>query len=503
MSAPRGSTLLAAGVAGVLLGLAWASPRQVPYDMDEFAHYQPLGCLAHPLSREHNLRRESCGAYDLRLPGTSVFLPLRSYLYIGSLPVLPYLPFWLLVRDPVSVRLQGAVFFALALYLLSLLAEARGEAVLLGSLLFPLFPFLFLQDLGPNGLTILLDLLGLLLVREALRRRAPALFALSGLVLFLGIFAKPVFALYLPALALFALREVKEGAPVPRAGSLLLFLLALGLPTSALLLARDHGGNAYFRMIGRGSLSASPGSIGEVLSSMAGYLTSASRVAPRTLTIPGNPLDILPLAFLVILVGPRVVKEGPWGRTTCFLGMAGLTFLLTLGVGAASEPHHFAFTMTPLVLALVSALAEGATPFRRLAALGCAAVLLSLAFRFPKGRVEPDTSFEKDRLLAVLRRSGLGSHSVQVHASWGTYYIAHLFGDPQEAVVALDAFGAPGGDLEEIASFARRERRDLVLVAQKDPKDAQALSPQWGRPRRSESFGEWSLTLFSPGEGGI
>jgi hypothetical protein len=471
--------------------------------MDEFVHYHALGCQAFPLSREANVFKESCASEELRLPGTRTFLPLRSYAYIGSLPVVPYLPFWLLVRDPVSVRLQGALFFGLALYLLGRLSGARPWAVLVGSLLFPLFPFLFLQDLGPNGLTILLDLLGLLLVRDALRTGRAATFALTGFVLFLGIFAKPVFALYLPALALFAAREVHEGAPRPKGAAILLFVAALALPTLVLLLSEDHAGHAYLRMIGRGSLSAAPASVGEVLGAMGGYLTNGGRVAPRTLTLPGSPLDLLPLALLVILVGPRVAAEGPWGETTCALGMAGLTFLLTLGVGAASEPHHFAFTMTPLVLALVTALAAPRLPFRRLAAAGCLLTLLSLVHRFPHASIEPDTSFEKDRLLAVLRRSGLGSRSVQVHASWGTYYIAHLFGDRGEAVVALDAYGAPTPELEEVARFARREGRDIVLVALRDPKDAQALAPVFGRPRRSEAFGEWSLTLFSPEGGGI
>ena len=64
-----------------------------------------------PLQRGLPSFRDGCGLYDLRLPFTTTPLPLRSYLYIGSVPALPFYPFWRLIGDPVAVRVQGAVFF--------------------------------------------------------------------------------------------------------------------------------------------------------------------------------------------------------------------------------------------------------------------------------------------------------------------------------------------------------------------------------------------------------
>jgi hypothetical protein len=106
------SVQLAAAV--LVLALAWASPRVVPYNMDEFVHYLALGCASAPLSRELPAIRDGCGYHDLRLPFTKTPLPLRSYVYTGSLPALPFYPFWRLLDDPVSARVQGAVFFLLA-----------------------------------------------------------------------------------------------------------------------------------------------------------------------------------------------------------------------------------------------------------------------------------------------------------------------------------------------------------------------------------------------------
>src|SRR4029079_18305266 len=62
--------------AAAVLAAAWLSPRLVPFNMDEFSAYQPLGCHAYPLSGRYHLYREACHLYDLRLPFTDRFLPL-------------------------------------------------------------------------------------------------------------------------------------------------------------------------------------------------------------------------------------------------------------------------------------------------------------------------------------------------------------------------------------------------------------------------------------------
>ena len=91
-----------------LLAAAWLSPRAIPYNMDEFVHYHALGCATSADARALPSIRDGCGYFDLRLPFTSTPLPLRAYYYIGSLPALPFYPFWRLVDDPVAARLAGA-----------------------------------------------------------------------------------------------------------------------------------------------------------------------------------------------------------------------------------------------------------------------------------------------------------------------------------------------------------------------------------------------------------
>jgi hypothetical protein len=461
--------------------------------MDEFAHYHALGCAAFPLSREGNVYRESCRAEDLALPGTGLFLPLRSYAYIGSLPVVPFYPFWRLLGDPRAARIQGACFFVLAVLLTSRLARAPLGTALLASLLFPLYPLLFLDDLGPNGLTILLDLGALFALRRGLRTGG-ALWP-AGLLLFLGFFTKPVFALYLPALVLFGIGEWRGSPRRTSPAALLGGAAAFLVPALLLLFSVDREGHLYGTMIRRASLSSSPGSVGEVFGAMGGYLAVASRVVPRTLTLEPRVLDALPLLVGGLLFASRKTP----GRM--FLAMAALTFLLTLGIGAASEPHHAAFTFCPLVLALAARLGECPPLLRRGTLVACLLTLTSLGNRWPRAQVNPDTGPDKDRLLASLRRSSLGGKTVQVHASWGTYYIAHLFGDPAQAVVYLPAASAGPAELAEVRSFALAHGRGILLVSQGAAPEGTASS--WGTPTGSETFGPWSYTLFWPGAGHI
>jgi hypothetical protein len=206
-----------------------------------------------------------------------------------------------------------------------------------------------------------------------------------------------------------------------------------------------------------------------------------------------NLIDFLPGLLALALCGAAFRDS----RVRVLLFMAALTFLLTLGVGAASEPHHLAFTLTPLVVGVTRALQLAQPLWKRLAVALVLVFLGTLALRWRTANVSPDTSFEKDRLLASLRASGLESSSVQVHASWGTYYIAHLFGDPGQAVVYLDAFGAPSGALQGVRDFASAHKRTIVLISEGKGEAARGLEGDFGRILGTQRFGDWSLVLFS------
>ena len=186
-----------------------------------------------------------------RLPLTRLWLPLRSYYYIGSFPAAVFFPFWLLIDDPVAARVQGGLFFAAFILLASRLLEVRPALVLLASLVFPAFVLAFIVDQGPVGPLGAAPsggpAGGAPLPSPPSRERsdlrhgllgARACAAVAGGTIFLGLWVKLIFGWWLPAIGLFALAALAEArrrdesfrglarrlSPVLLAGGLALFV---------------------------------------------------------------------------------------------------------------------------------------------------------------------------------------------------------------------------------------------------------------------------------------
>lgn len=501
---------LSAG-ATLLLVAAWLSPRAIPYNMDEFVHYHALGCATAELSRHLPLIRDGCGYYDLSLPFTFTPLPLRSYAYIGSLPSLPFYPLWRVVRDPVAARLQGAIFFLAWLWLATRLLRVRPVALVTASLVFPLFLATFVVDEGPVGLSALLFVGALLGARRTIDagggRRAAAWAVLAGFLLFLGLWVKLVFAWWLPAVAVFALEEVRRrsvstGEGVRRhTGAILAGLLALLLPTLVLLASVDRDGRPYAVAFRGSGVSTEPDAVEAVAIGLGRYVIDASLVAPRNLALPSWPVDALPVVLSAAILGLGLWR-GTGGRREVagWAALAALTFGLVASSRHSRWPHHFAFPLLLLVLALATAL-DRLRPRARLAVATLAVLFwATLAVRLPAGSSPADSSAEKDQLLALVRTGGLDRESLQLHTSWGTYYIAQLFGDPGRLLVYMR--GAPDDPrrLEEARALARARGRKVLLISARRWERVQtpAVEATLGRPVRTWRRGTWWAVEYDP-----
>jgi hypothetical protein len=244
-----------AAAALALLAAAWLSPRAIPYNMDEFIHYHALACASATQAYTLPVIRDYCHYYDLTLPFTSTPLPLRAYLYIGSIPALPFYPFWKLVGDPVAVRLAGAACFLLCTFMAARLVGVGASEIVTASLVFPVWLATFLVDEGPVGLSALLLLAALHAMRRALRAppgvASAAWAAACGLALFLGLWTKLVFAWWLPTVLAFTLEEARgRGLSLAelarrRAMALVAAVVFLAAPTALLLASTDVKGHAY------------------------------------------------------------------------------------------------------------------------------------------------------------------------------------------------------------------------------------------------------------------
>jgi len=489
---------------GLVLAAGFLSPRFVPFDMDEFNAYHALGCAVYPLSRQYHVYREGCQEYRLRPPLVPVFLPLRSYVYVGSLPVVSFYPFWRLFRDPVAVRVQGALFFLVALHLLARLLGVGFLRALLAGLVFPLFAGAFLVDTGPVGLSLILLLGALLLIRasgeasDPVRRNARA--AAAGFLCFLGVWIKLVFVWCLPALIVAIAARAYRGraprteAPPHPSQAVGAFLAAWILPTAWLLSSVTAEGTPYYEILRQGRFSLEPEAVGSVAAGLAAYLSNGSSVVPRSMLWPPSGLDLLPallsLGLLAVgLASPRRRDVLSW------LAAALLTFGVTILSGRALAAHHLAFALAFLILALASALGP---PGQNRIPAGAGALLVglfwaSLLWRAPGVLVDPRSNFAKDRLLAWVRESGLDRSTIQLHASWGTYYIAHLFGDPAQAVLFSRKFARDPGYLAQARELAQSQGRGILLITGEPERlEKDVVEGALGPPLATYRFDNWS-----------
>jgi hypothetical protein len=196
-----------------------------------------------------------------------------------------------------------------------------------------------------------------------------------------------------------------------------------------LLASVDRAGRPYAAVLLEGKVSAEPERVEAAAGRLTPYLVDGSRVAPRNLLLPRSLLDPLPLALAAgaLIVGTR--RSGRRRAVAAWTAVAAITFALASSSEYSQWPHHFAFPLLLLVFALALAL-DGLSGRARGVVAGIALLFwATLAARGPSAEFPGESSPAKDELLRVVRARGLDRESLQLHTSWGTYYIAQLFGD--------------------------------------------------------------------------
>jgi hypothetical protein len=502
------------GVAVLLLAAAALSPRALPYNMDEFVHYHALGCATAPLQQGVPAYRDGCGLYDLRLPFTTTPLPLRSYFYIGSLPALPFYPFWRWIDDPLAVRVQGAVFFLVWLLLAARLLRIGRRPLLAAALVFPALLTTFVVDEGPVGIAAVLFTTALFALRRSLRQRAApaagrraaaaaAWGALAGLAVFAGIWAKLVFACWLPAVAVFAWQERRgqPGGALRRSWpALAACVFAAALPTLLLLASTDADGRPYAAAVHRGRISLEPVEVVQRLGHLLREAADPKEEAPRNVLLRRSPLDVVPAVLAVGALAAAARRSGGGRRReiATWTALAGLTLGLLSLSAYCQWPHHAFYGLLLLVLALALALDALGRRARTAAAIAIALAWGGLAVRWIGATYPVEAAPEKDALLRFVRARGLDRETLQVHTSWGTYYIAQLFGDPARTVVFVRAVSEDPAQLAEVRDLARARGRPLLMVGSRRWERFQKpeVTAVIGQPEHRWSFGEWWVAEY-------
>jgi hypothetical protein len=496
-----------------ILAFAFVSPRLIPYNMDEFSHYHVLGCQYNELSAVHHNFSEGCGQYDLKLPGTSIYLPLRSYRYVGVLQTPLFVPFWALFQDPVAGRVQGAAFLIVAIFLLSRLVNVPWRYGLFAVLLFPQFCMPFILDTGNGGILTCILLSMLLLLRRAVAseelRSKAWLGVLVGLLAFAGFQIKPVFVWTFPAVGLWGLWAIYE-----RAGRLSLpaftrevplfvsAAIAAAVPAAMLLAAVDRSGVPYLEVASNAGLTAAPSAVAEQFSRLGRIVVDGTLFNFRAIRPPGNLLlDAMPLLIAAVVIGAVLWLKA--NRDRLFVGilllLAGVTFVVTATSNNAWAPHH-------LVLAFVFGIAAVAYGVAALQHRTASAVLfglsaaywVSLGARLPQAGIQSDTNFDKDRLTRFIRTSDLDATTVQAHIDWGTYFLSHTFGDKNQIVLNIYGFLDEPSYVERVRAIGTAEKRDILLITREPAVAARNayVVATLGQPADTYSFDTWTILRY-------
>ncbi len=217
-----------------------------------------------------------------------------------------------------------------------------------------------------------------------------------------------------------------------------------------------------------------------------------ARVAPRNLVLPPWPIDAVPALVAMGLVaaglrGPRRREVAAW------TALAVATFAFVSSSAYSQWPHHFFFPLLLVVLGLAAALDPLSRRGRAAVAVTVVLFWATLAARWPGATFPTDSSFAKDELLRHVREERLDRDRLQVHASWGTYYIAQLFGDPARASVFLKALPDDARQLAEVRSLAAGRGRSVLLYSSRRWERIQTgvVDEVLGPPVRTWRFGDW------------
>lgn len=481
--------LLVAAVVGV-----WIFSAIVPFNMDEFIHYNTLICALHPFSRAD----EACREFVLNFLNTGLILPLRAYHYAGSFPVLYYLPLFLLWPHPLSARFLGLLFLVGGGVLLAREFGLRKRATVGLLLLFFPYAFQHIVDTGPVGFHIMSVYLFYICARRWARTlRLRWVLSMTAMVFF-GIWTKFSYFWLLPGLGMILLLLCAEEGmlrwrwwqwrEVSHQGAIAILLLSIGV--GALLLSAhpdDLRAHPYLEQL----LQSEARSMGDFLSGE--WLTSG---VVRALL---NPMETLWRVYEVPPANGLTMAYSILLYLTVPLGIAGIVLLrlpverralvragvlysgflivawMIIRTRGAWSMHH-AVLAYPFLILSVCALIGGiqAVPMawqnRRIVWKASRIVLYSFIalntvwyVRVPFQHATYAEHASRRAIHAVLSDPIIARQYVMVVVDWGVYYEQGLFGDPQQSMLFWWGMQEPQ-QVEKLRLLAERYGRKVLFV---------------------------------------
>ncbi len=499
-------------VLGLLL-VTIASPRLIPYNMDEFIAYQTVGCVVRPDGADviEEVATESCRKDNLRFPKTTTWLPLRTYNYIGSISGLFYAPFHLLFNSPFSVRFQGLVFFLITAFLMAKFLRVKLTYVLLAALIFAPFVFSFIVDTGPIGLSAILLLIILLLIRTGFERkpqRTRDLYMLSaGALAFVGFWIKPSFGWWLPVVALYityrAYRKrskllvnvrttIRQGLP---------FLVSFVPLTALLLLTVDRKGYFYAEYLSMLNLRVE--SVREAVintKKLFPLIFQGNHISSVAVDVTSRLRDLFPGVLFVGIVwwwsrNKKLLKD----RRPVYLFISAVIVFVFAIVSFGIATHHAPLVVVFLVMLV--ALLLNKLPDRAVIGIAILTGLfwLNLLMRVNNAPVYQGTTRSKDELLAQVQADNQNPKTAFINVTWGTYFMNNLYAAPQQEVWYYNLDDKPIEELMKRLQTLPSQGINEVVILVADPNKARVrerFNQDLSMPSKSYNSGNWAAYIY-------
>ncbi|MDD5103120.1 MAG: hypothetical protein PHX93_01840 [Candidatus Peribacteraceae bacterium] len=466
----------------------------VPYNMDEFIHYDTILCYLYPGNDLHG----TCDPFKLNFLNTGLILPLRAYFYSGSFPSLYFLPIVLLWSSPLAARCLGMVFLLLGGFIAARIFKFKTIYVLFG--LVALFPYLFqhLVDTGPIGFQVLsVFLVYLLLDRWCATLKIRIISAIT-LIIFCGIWTKFSYFWFAPGFAIFFLIHIihhrhflssKKNLHtlfLQSAGALFVLVILVG--SLVFSTAPDNSAVRPYLdpLIHSDALSLSEVLRGvwwhsEVVTTLLHPLEATQRVFE---VVPEISISFL-YSIIVYLFAPFTLLllfcaggKGfsrknlilPSALTIAFF----LTVIMIARTRGAGLMHHAILSYPFLILASLATirclLIAGAQSSRVWLRLFFIAWLTAYLFvntvlfiKVPTQRYLFHDDPEKFIVHTIINTGTIPGRTMVLVVDWGMFYYSGLFGSSQKSV--LFEWGLRGeGRITYLKDLAARNGRKLVVL---------------------------------------
>jgi hypothetical protein len=511
---------------GLLAWLTLVSPHYVPYNMDEFLDVQRWFCRANPLNEQFYTLTESCTKYDLRLPLTTTFLPLRTFPYIGNFSP-TYYPFHYLIRDPIAHRIFGFFNYVALASLTALFFELPMSAVVLAFAAFPVFFLTLMLDTGVVGILLQLFLLSTLAFRAALRQGKWSLAVLAGGLLFIGFFQRQNFlwflipfviltwaparrnwGLYGVCAAVFGTLLLVYSISETRSGARLAFSdtdSILGAKLLPIAVNQWHELRENHFPVGKtilvvGRLAVLKAAmVRDKAYELIAFHFDPAKFAFRHVIFPSSPVKYVLLFGLVAIVVAGLTTRPNRMLLGCYLITLGIMSMFELSWAA----HHYALAMFFSLVVLASLLSEHRTLFGVAVVLACISwttVVFQLNRVTPPPGDESAVSFGKDQILRYVKQDGLEDRVVDFQEKWGVYYILLSFGSRNSLVMYEPRFDGrvKPSTVEYVVSVAQKTHRNLLVMTDSSEElFRSSYVDRLGEPLTQKKFGYWTVAEFS------